>query len=259
MHIMQRLQQWLLESGGQNGKAFLLALSLLTRLPVSNIDDIQAQDSGRSALFYPLVGVLVGVLISLPALVFDNAPALLIAGIIVTLWAAITGALHLDGLADSADGWLGGMGNKKKIQMIMKDPHVGTAGVVAIVCILVLKVIAITVLLESNQSIWLIILAPLIARATILALFITTPYVNSQGIAQQIIDTLPRESAWWVIVACSLIGIFFSFWGVLFVVAGFWLVRRLMLKLLGGCTGDTAGASVEISEMMWLIGCAFIG
>ena len=256
---MQRLQQWLLESGGQNAKAFLLALSLLTRLPVENIDNIQAQDSGRSALFYPLVGLIIGVLIVFPVVIFGAAPPLLIAGIVVTLWAVITGALHLDGLADSADGWLGGMGDKERIQTIMKDPRVGTAGVVAIVCLLILKVTAITAVLQNNQSVWLIILAPLLARAMILALFISTPYVNKQGMAQQIIDTLAHDTARGVVGVSLLIGVLFSFWGVVFVIAGFWLVRRFMLKILGGCTGDTAGATVEISELMWLVGCALIG
>ncbi|MEE9445609.1 MAG: adenosylcobinamide-GDP ribazoletransferase [Cocleimonas sp.] len=259
MRLMQRLQQWLLDSGGQGGKAFLLALSLLTRLPVADINDIQAQDSGRSALFYPLIGFIIGVLIVFPLLVFGTAPSLLMAGIVVTLWAVITGALHLDGLADSADGWLGGMGDKERIQTIMKDPRVGTAGVVAIVCLLILKVTAITALLQNNQSVWLIILAPLLARSMILALFITTPYVNSAGMAQKIIDTLAHDKARGVVIVTLLLGTLFSFWGVAFIIAGFWLVRRFMLKVLGGCTGDTAGATVEISEMLWLIGCALSG
>ena len=234
---MQRLQQWLLDSGGQGGKAFLLALSLLTRLPVADINDIQAQDSGRSALFYPLIGFIIGVFIAFPLLVFGTAPSLLMAGIVVTLWAVITGALHLDGLADSADGWLGGMGDKERIQTIMKDPRVGTAGVVAIVCLLMLKVAAITALLHNSQSLWLIILAPLLARAMILALFIATPYVNKQGMAQKIIDTLDHDKAWGVVGLSLLIGILFSFWGVIFIIVGFLLVRRFMLKQLGGCTG----------------------
>jgi len=162
MHILQRLQQCLLKHVGRNSKAFLLALSLLTRLPVANINNIQAQDSGRSALFYPFIGLIIGVLITLPLMIFGTTPALLMASILVTLWAIITGALHLDGLADSADGWLGGMGDKEKIQTIMKDPRVGTAGVVAIICLLVLKVSAVTALLQSNL-IFLIVVAPLIA------------------------------------------------------------------------------------------------
>ncbi|HIO96346.1 MAG TPA: adenosylcobinamide-GDP ribazoletransferase [Leucothrix sp.] len=258
MHILQRLQQWLQEHGGRNSKAFLLALSLLTRLPVANINNIQAQDSGRSALFYPFIGLIIGVLITLPLMVFGTTPALLMAAILVTLWAVITGALHLDGLADSADGWLGGMGDKEKIQTIMKDPRVGTAGVVAIVCLLLLKVSAVTALLQSN-SIFLIVVAPLIARAMILILFMTTPYVNDKGMAQEIIETLPRETAGWIVAICLLLGALTSFWATVLVFLGFWLLRRLMLKLLDGCTGDTAGATVEISEVLWLTAAVLLG
>ena len=257
MRILQRLQQWLLEKGGENSKAFLLALSLLTRLPVANIDNIQANDSGRSALFYPFIGLIIGVIMTTPLMIFGTAPTFLMAVIVVTLWAVITGALHLDGLADSADGWLGGMGDKEKIQTIMKDPHVGTAGVVAIVCLLAIKISAITALLQSN-SIILIAFAPLIARAMILILFMTTPYVNSRGMAQDIIDTLPREAAGWIVAVCLLLGALTSFWAVLLVFIVFWLLRRLMLKLLNGCTGDTAGATVEITEAAYLVGVALM-
>ena len=258
MHILQRLQQCLLKHVGRNSKAFLLALSLLTRLPVANINNIQAQDSGRSALFYPFIGLIIGVLITLPLMIFGTTPALLMASILVTLWAIITGALHLDGLADSADGWLGGMGDKEKIQTIMKDPRVGTAGVVAIICLLVLKVSAVTALLQSNL-IFLIVVAPLIARAMILILFMTTPYVNGKGMAQEIIETLPRETAGWIVAICLLLGALTSFWATVLVILGFWLLRRLLLKLLGGCTGDTAGATVEISEMLWLTAAVVLG
>ena len=237
------------------GKAFFLALSLLTRLPVAALDDMQAKDSGYSALFYPLVGLIIGVLLYFPVLLFPNASPLLLTSIMISGWAVITGGLHLDGLADSADAWLGGGNDEEKTHRIMKDPLVGAAGVVAIVCVLLLKFSALAALLNVGSS-GLVILAPVIGRSMILLLFRTSKYVSNQGMAHDVVNYLPRMASMWVIGVCVLAGALFSFWGMICVLSGFWLLRRLMLKRLGGCTGDTVGATVEISEMLFLVGSA---
>ena len=238
--------------------SFWLAISLLTRFPVPSslqTANIQEEDSGRSVLFYPLVGLIMGCILYLPILLFPHASPTLLAAIIVTLWAIITGGLHLDGLADSADAWLGGMGDKEKIHRIMKDPLVGSAGVITIMCLLLLKVTALSSLIQDGQGV-LIILTPLIGRSIILLLFLSTPYIRQQGMATNMVNHLPRKVAWWIAGLCLLCGLLFSFWGIVFVLLGFLLLRRLMLKLLGGCTGDTIGASVEISEMLFILGIA---
>jgi len=247
-------------------KAYFLAQSLLTRLPTPHLEDIQASDSGRSALFYPLVGLVIGLILYIPLFLFPNAPPILLAAIITVLWVIITGGLHLDGLADSADGWLGGMGNKEKTQKIMKDPLVGSAGVVAIACLLLLKFAVLTAILQQTfhasheviRSSAVIIIAPIIARAAILLLFNTSHYAQKNGIAQDIIENLPKETAWIIMGACGLIGLYFSFWGVIIALAGFWLLRRLMYKTLDGFTGDTTGALVEITEVLFLIGTVLL-
>ena len=237
-------------------KAFLLSISLLTRIPIPHLPNLQPGDSGRSALFYPVSGLIIGLILCTPLLGYSNHSTVLFAALITVIWAAITGALHLDGLADSADGWLGGLGDSAKTQEIMKDPLVGTAGVVAIVSILLLKFAALIVLLQ--QYVWVsILLAPVLGRGMILVLFLSTPYVQTEGMARNIIDYIPRKTAIFIVIICSFIFFTFSMWGVLFVVAGFFMLRRMMKNRLGGCTGDTAGATVEISETLWLLGTAF--
>ena len=236
-------------------KAFLLALSLLTRFPVKHIENIQAEDSGHSALFYPLIGLVIGSILYLPILFFSESSPYLLSAIIISLWAIITGGLHLDGLADSADAWLGGMDDEEKTHRIMKDPLLGAAGVIALVCLLILKFSAISAVIESGLG-WLIILAPAIGRSMILLLFLTTSYVRKQGMAMDVYDKLPKDSAWIVTGICLIIGAICSLFGTFLILIGFYLSRRLMLKRLGGCTGDTAGASVEISETLFLVGAA---
>lgn len=236
-------------------KPFLLALSFLTRIPVPDLGRLEAVDFGRAALFYPLVGLLLGVLLCLPLWLFPHSPALLLAALLVVLWAMLTGGLHLDGLADSADAWLGGFGDEAKTLRILKDPLVGAAGVIAIVSLLLLKFAALTALLETGQ--WLpILLAPAFGRVLILLLFLTTPYVRAGGLASAVTEQLPRTPAWWVVLACLSSGLVLAGSGVLTAILGFVLLRRIMLQRLRGCTGDTAGASVETGEMLWLLGAA---
>ena len=238
-------------------KPFLLAVSLLTRLPVTAITQVRDADIGQSALYYPLVGLLIGLLLFLSILLFSHADAMPLAAMMIMQWAMITGGLHLDGLADSADGWLGGAGSRDKTLQIMKDPLVGSAGVVAIVCVLLVKFAALGALLQQKMG-YLVIFTPVLARSMVLLLFLTTPYVSDHGMASKITKHLPRKQAAWVVAFCLLAGLIIAFWGMLFMLAGFWLLRRLMLKRLGGCTGDTTGATVEISEMLILLGSALL-
>ncbi|MCP3881340.1 MAG: adenosylcobinamide-GDP ribazoletransferase, partial [Sulfitobacter sp.] len=172
-------------------------------------------------------------------------------------WAAITGALHIDGLADSTDAWLGGLGDLNKTHAILKDPLVGAAGVVAIACILLLKYSALYALVKQHNYM-IIALAPLLGRAMILLLFTSTDYVRKQGLAAAVVEGLNGRAALIGLIAALLISTWFSFVGVIAVLLVFFALRRIMIKRLGGCTGDTAGASVEITEAAWLCAAALI-
>ena len=239
-------------------KHFFLALSFLTRIPVPNLGQLEPPDFARAALFYPAVGAVIGVILCIPLLLFPHATPLLLAAILTVIWATVTGGLHLDGLADSADAWLGGFGDPAKIQRILKDPLVGAAGVIALVGVLLLKFAALVAVLE-NAAWWLILIAPVIGRILILLLFLTTPYVRAEGLASAVTAHLPRTTAIWIVAGGLLLGFAVSGSGLIAVLLGFWLLRRLMLQRLQGCTGDTAGATVEIGEMLWLVGCCVSG
>ncbi len=243
-------------------KAYFLALSLLTRLPTPQLSNIQEIDMGRSALFYPLIGLFIGFVLYLPLFFFSQASLILSAALIVTLWAMVTGGLHLDGLADSADGWLGGSYDKtgkEKTLNIMKDPLVGSAGVIALVCVLLLKFAVLSALFQQTfhdvlRNSAIIIIAPMIGRAMILLLMLSSKNANPHSMANQIVDNLPKITASWITVICLLIGAYFSLSGILLALITFWLLRRLMHQRLGGFTGDTLGATVEITEVAYLVG-----
>lgn len=236
-----------------------IALQFLSSLPVRLPGMPEPQQMGRSLLFYPLIGVLFGALLMLFAALLAGAPLMLQAALLLGAWVLLSGGLHLDGLADSADAWLGGFGDRERTLTIMKDPRSGPIAVVTLVLVLLLKFCAILVLLEQQSWIGLL-LAPLIGRTALLGLFLSTPYVRAGGLGQALADHLPRRAAWQVlgvvVVACLLLGGSRGVLALLVAVAGFFWLRRLMLRRLGGTTGDTAGALLEFLEVAVLVALA---
>ena len=128
----------------------LIALQFLTSLPIRLPAMPEPGQQGRSLLYYPVVGLLLGALLCLAAFVLDGAPPLLQAALLLTLWVALTGALHLDGLAYSADAWLGGFGDRERTLQIMKDPRSGPVAMEVLVLLLLLKFSALLALLQAQ-------------------------------------------------------------------------------------------------------------
>ena len=234
-----------------------IALQFLSSLPIRLPGMPEPQQLGRSLLFYPLVGLLFGVILWVFNLVLAGAPLLLRAALLLTVWVLLSGALHLDGLADSADAWLGGFGDRERTLTIMKDPRSGPIAVVTLVLVLLLKFCALLALVEQGHAVMLIIV-PLLGRAALLGLFLTTPYVRAGGLGQALADHLPRRAGWWVLgasaLACLLIAGVKAIVALVVAFVGFVWLRQVMMRRLGGTTGDTAGALLELLEVAVLVG-----
>jgi adenosylcobinamide-GDP ribazoletransferase len=186
-----------------------IALQFLTRLPVTLAGMPTPEQNGRSLLFYPLVGLLIGLLLYGAQLLLGDTAVLLQAALVLTLWVGISGGLHLDGLADSADAWVGGLGDKQRTLEIMKDPRSGPIAVVVLVLLLLLKFSALVTLLESGAGLWLL-LVPWLARALLPLLFLSTPYVRAGGLGQALASHLPRRQLPWVLAAHVLAMLLFG-------------------------------------------------
>jgi adenosylcobinamide-GDP ribazoletransferase len=240
---------------------FWIALQFLSSLPIRLPGMPTPQQSGRSLLFYPLVGLLFGLLLLALDQVLEGSPSLLHAALLLGAWVMLSGGLHLDGLADSADAWLGGFGDRERTLVIMKDPRSGPIAVVTLVVVLLLKFSAALALIEAHSSLGLL-LAPVIARTAMLALFMNTPYVRPGGLGQALADHLPRKAGLRVLATVVLFCVFMGGWAavwVLLICTGsfFWL-RRVMIRRLGGSTGDTAGAMLELLETLVLVTLALM-
>lgn len=242
-------------------RPFLIALQFLTSLPV-RLDGLpEPQQIGKSLLCYPLVGLLIGVILWLLSLALAGAAPPLQAALLLAAWVALTGALHLDGLADSADAWLGGFGDRERTLEIMKDPRSGPIAVSVLVLLLLLKFVALWTLLAQDGRLALL-LAPLLGRGALLGLFLTTAYVRPGGLGHALAEHMPRRQVWVVLVLMALVCMLVGAGGwtavAITVVVGL-LVRRSLCRRLGGTTGDTAGALLELVECAVLVSLALLG
>jgi len=232
--------------------SFQIALQFLTIIPVSYASATD-QQLGRSLVFYPVIGLIIGLILSGLVSVLPVSYSLLSAALLLTAWVLLTGGLHIDGLADSADAWLGGIGNKQRTLEIMKDPAAGPIAVVVLALSLLIKLALVEIVISSGETsalIWSIILA----RTAMPLLFLTTNYVRPNGIGAVLKQCLPVKQVKWMLLITIVIALFcLGFTPLLLGLIVFLLLRYTMEHRLDGFTGDTAGAMVELLEISFLL------
>ena len=246
-----------------------IAGRFLTRFPFPDPGAMAPAELGLAVPWYPLIGLVLGLVIGGAALLlgpsFLNGPPGVVAALVLALWVWSTGGLHLDGLADAADAWVGGLGSRERTLAIMKDPTSGPAGVSALVLVLIAKFAALEALIASGSglgAVWALIWVPVLARAQLPLLLLTTPYARPQGMAADPARTAPPgPSRLAIVLAASAAVVALGWTGVLLVTAAaviYWVVRRAVLERLGGFTGDTAGALAELTEAVLVLLLALV-
>jgi adenosylcobinamide-GDP ribazoletransferase len=249
-----------LDSRHQAYASLRTALAFLTLIPVGS--DVRFDDDSirHSILFYPVIGLLLGALSYFAASLMPFT-AILNSALIVFLLVAVTGGLHLDGLADSTDAWFGGMGDKARTLEIMKDSHSGAMAAVSVSMLLIVKTAAVYEVL-STEEFALLILAPVLSRLSVLGLFMSTPYIGQGPIGKAIAASDPVHL--YAVLIGSVVLCFFmiaqtSLILLLALVFGLaLLLRKCMLARLQGFTGDCAGAQIELLEVFVLIGGSLV-
>ncbi len=240
-----------------------LAFGCLTILPVGPRSTPRDVAFGRSWIWFPLIGLLIGsILVAANHVLAQQIPAAVTAALILSLWIVLTGALHLDGLADVCDGLYAGRTPDERLR-IMKDPHIGTMAAVAITAHLILK-FAMIHSLPASALAPSMLLAPCMARYAMGVLGTTLPYARTDGgtAASFVRHATPRSLLIVLTVALVLSWLIArrAGLGLLAVASGVaWLLRTVFFRTLGGVTGDALGATGEIVEsvvlfcgVMWL-------
>ena len=253
-------------------KYFLLALGFFTRIPVPSFADFQESDLNHSAKYFPLIGIIVGLVgagsYAISAQFLPQNIAVLIS-MVATIY--LTGAFHEDGLADSADG-LGGGWTREQILTIMQDSRLGTYGAVA----LFLALLAKFQLLSSLDSYFVpfaLIAGHALSRLSAVYVMATLNYTKPEGKAKPLATQISLVD----LAVASVFGLlpFFAMIGLLVannhafaitikfvlmtlipvLLSWFWW-RHKIYKWLGGYTGDTLGAMQQIVELAFYFGLA---
>lgn len=221
----------------------ILALQLMTRLPLPNVG-ADENDFAAAIRWFPATGIIVGLTIAAAMTMGLQSDPWIAALLSLIAWVAMTGALHLDGLGDMADGAGAAHHDRKKLSAVLADPHIGSFGVVSIALQLLTKLVLLRLCAEHVPPLALVAVA-FAARIGPLAWTLWLPPLH-QGLASRFRDGIGASHLLgWVMLAAALCliippllsaALFIPFWA-------WWLRSRI-----GGISGDGHGAGIELVE-----------
>ncbi|MBW4330211.1 adenosylcobinamide-GDP ribazoletransferase [Stakelama sp. CBK3Z-3] len=225
-----------------------VAIRFLTRLPTPRVA-MREGDFAAAIRLYPLVGMVIGALVAAAGWGAAQVDPWLGALAALGVWVGVTGALHLDGLGDVADGLGAAHGDRTRMLDVMRDPHIGSFGVIAIVLQLATKLVLLHLLLPGD---WPALIAiPAAARLAPLVWARMLPSLRSEGLGASITGaTRARDLIGWALVlagGCAFLPLLLAT-PLLLIALGWWFRVRI-----GGMTGDVHGAGIELFETGLLV------
>lgn len=235
--------------------SLLLAFQFLTTLPL-RIKEVDDKKIANSMIFFPVVGLFLGFfLLGVDRLLsISNFSQAISSIILVIALIIITGGMHLDGLSDTADAFLSGK-PKEEMLLIMRDPHVGVMGALSLISIILLKIGLLMSLGTALKVNALVLMCVLSRWSVVLSAFLFS-YARQEGKAKAFINAINPK----IFIISTLFAVLFTYaiWQlkallVMLIIAGWvYLSGKFISKKLGGITGDTLGATIEISEIIIL-------
>ena len=234
-------------------KQLIILIQFMTRIPVFVNVEYDEEKLGKSIKYFPLVGAIIGIFLSginiLAGKITVNRQIAAIIIIIAEIF--ITGLIHIDGLADTADG-LFSYAEKEKILEIMKDSRVGTNGAVALILYFMTKVILLSEIRPEY-----IILYPVISRLSTSINAGLGEYARKNGMSNEIIAKNGKKEAVISIIITMILsfiilkakGLIILIFAILFIL----LLMKGVKRKIGGITGDTMGASLELTSILVLL------
>ena len=242
-------------------RSFLAALTFLTLLPAGGSRMFTQREISVSRGFYPLVGLLIGLLlVALERGAGQLFPLPLTAAILLLALLVITRGLHFDGFMDVCDGLFGGYTRERRLE-IMRDPHVGSFAVAGGTALLILKYGALVSLVSFSGAgkLWVLLAFPMVSRWSMVILLQAFPYVREVGLGSPFHGEggKPWIAAGFALLVTAGVTIVLGGIGGVAILIGVSLLAALvgwtMTRILGGLTGDIYGATNEVVEVAVLI------
>lgn len=242
-------------------KNFINAVQFLTLVTVNREQGAEEGSLARSMVYFPVIGFLIGFLLVNvdKAMILIALPQTISNVLLVALSVLVTRALHIDGLADTLDGLMGGRDHSSRLS-IMKDSRLGTAGAVGIFFVLFIKYVSLNNLFDS-EKVAALLTAPALARWSQTLMVFKANYGREDGMGKAFVGHLRASS----MVAASAIALGLSAFVVvgqdtrsvfllISLVCGVMLLtfggRWYLVRKLGGVTGDAIGAVSELNEVL---------
>ena len=246
-------------------KRFISILQFMTRIPI-NIDTGFDEEFHKTITYFPLVGLVLGVLIYIIGLVsgifFDS----FITSIIVTLALVIlTGGLHIDGLGDTFDA-IYSYRDKERMLEIMKDSRLGTNSLLAIMFLILLKIGFIYSIINNNL-LWTVIFMPVVARLGVIVMMYKTVTPRENGMGNLFIGK--ASTSMFTIAILYTIILIIGISKLIFLVSTFeammlistiiilFIFNKHIYKKIDGVTGDILGCTIELGELIYLF-CIYL-
>lgn len=239
--------------------SFLAAIQFLTSIPIPGKRELSTEQVGRATVYFPVVGLIIGlVLAALNWLLLFILPPSIVNALLIVALVIITGAMHLDGLADTCDG-IGGHKTVEERWKVMQDSRSGAFGVVGIVLLLLVKYVT----LNNIPPVFMmavLIFMPVVSRWAMVYAIYAYRYARPSGLG-----TAYKQSTRWLqftaatIITFVLAVALFPFFSVMgfILIFGVWIVTTLLALYLkhkfAGLTGDTYGAINEVAEVTALL------
>lgn len=228
------------------------ALVLLTRLPMPALPDHAFANGARAVWAYPFVGLVLGVLLSVLGLGLSafGLSSIFVAGLLLGALVMLTGAMHEDGLADTADGLWGGHDRERRLE-IMKDSRIGAYGVLTLIVVMGLRWLGLAEVAWTG-----IVAALMLSRAAMPVLMFTLPHARSTGLSHSVGAPQPPEVVLGLFIAVICTALLLGGVGLLAacVVGGVVLTMGGIARVkIGGQTGDILGATQVLSEVAVLL------
>jgi adenosylcobinamide-GDP ribazoletransferase len=234
-------------------KQFFAAIRFLTILPLPGGANPGERVLGGSLPFFPVVGLLIGAAVAGADWGLGRIFPIGVTSVLTVIFLiAVSGGLHIDGLADTADGFFSAR-PREGILAIMKDSRTGPMGVAAVVCVVALK-IALIASVAGPWRWWVLLMTPFAGRCALLVHLALLPYVRQEGgLAGIFHRSSSRGHALWALAAILAVG--FIAGGLPGLIAGATAILAALLlaaysfRRIGGLTGDTLGAACELTEL----------